>query len=213
MKREPAKLPMTNEEIRREYLEAKDRKKQIRILADENLCSVGKIKDILKIEGVWEPRKYERKTAPCFEDDPFVDVIDACDDNTYYPYKEGGSDTDATLHVKEEPQTRVDETIEEAVTLDAEKTEKLERVGETLQRFMEKRHTVTFTEDEYYTVNAIALHMLDLNAKKIDRLEADLKRINEHLSEQRAVGNILRGIIEKVGGVPVDYTRVFKEGE
>lgn len=187
MKREPTKLPMTDEEIRREYLEAKDRKKQIRILADENLCSVSRIKDILKSEGVWEPRKYERKATPYFEDDPLVDVIDACDDNTYYPYEEGdGGDTNAMLHVNDGKET-------------------------SAQSFMEKRHTVTFTEDEYYTVNAIALHILDLNAKKIDRLEADLKRINEHLNEQRAVGNILRGIIEKVGGVPIDYARLFKE--
>lgn len=201
MKHDPTKLPMTNEEIRREYLEAKDRKAQIRILADENLCSVYMIKKILEEEGVY---KIKRCYARGEENDLGGETI-----TTDPPIIV----TEEPIYDVKEPQTRVDETIEEAVTLDAEKAEQLERAGETLQRFMEKRHTVTLTEDEYYTVNAIALHMLDLNAKKIDRLEADLKRINEHLSEQRAVGNILRGIIEKVGGVPKDYTRLFKEGE
>ena len=201
MKHDPTKLPMTNEEIRREYLEAKDRKAQIRILADENLCSVYMIKKILEEEGVY---KIKRCYARGEENDLGGETI-----TTDPPIIV----TEEPIYDVKEPQTRVDETIEEAVTLDAEKAEQLERVEEAFKKFMEKRHTVTFTEDEYYTVNAIALHMLDLNAKKIDRLEADLKRINEHLSEQRAVGNILRGIIEKVGGVPKDYTRLFKEGE
>ena len=201
MKREPAKLPMTNEEIRREYLEAKDRKAQIRILADENLCSVYMIKKILEEEGVYKIKRcYARGEennlgGETVTTDPPIIV------------------TEEPIYDVKEPQTMVEETIEEAVTLDAEKAEKLKFVDEEFEKFMEKRLTVTFTEDEYYTVNAIALHMLDLNAKKIDRLEADLKRINEHLSEQRAVGNILRGIIEKVGGVPIDYARLFKEGE
>ena len=201
MKHDPTKLPMTNEEIRREYLEAKDRKAQIRILADENLCSVYMIKKILEEEGVY---KIKRCYARGEENDLGGETI-----TTDPPIIA----TEEPIYDVKEPQTRVDEIIEEAVTLDAEKAAQLERAGETLQRFMEKRHIVTFTEDEYYTVNAIAVHMLDLNAKKIDRLEADLKRINEHLSEQRAVGNILRGIIEKVGGVPKNYTRLFKEGE
>ena len=83
MKHDPTKLPMTNEEIRREYLEAKDPKAQIRILADENLCSVGRIKDILKSEGVWEPRKYEEREIDiiCRE---FCGVNESEGDNDYY---------------------------------------------------------------------------------------------------------------------------------
>ncbi len=50
-------LPMTPEEIKREYLEAKDRAQQIRILADENLCSVSKIKTVLEAQGVELPKK------------------------------------------------------------------------------------------------------------------------------------------------------------
>lgn len=50
-------LPMTNEEIRREYLEAKDGAQQIRILADENLCSISKIKTVLEAQGVELPKK------------------------------------------------------------------------------------------------------------------------------------------------------------
>ena len=58
-------LPMTNEEIRREYLEAKDRKAQIAILADENLCSVSKIRSVLESEGVEIPhRKYTPRKKP-----------------------------------------------------------------------------------------------------------------------------------------------------
>lgn len=50
-------LPMTPEEIKREYLEAKDGAHQIRILADENLCSVSKIKTVLEAQGVELPKK------------------------------------------------------------------------------------------------------------------------------------------------------------
>ena len=50
-------LPMTPEEIKREYLEAKDGAQQIRILADENLCSVSKIKTVLEAQGVELPKK------------------------------------------------------------------------------------------------------------------------------------------------------------
>lgn len=50
-------LPMTPEEIKREYLEAKDGAQQIRILADENLCSVSKIKTVLESQGVELPKK------------------------------------------------------------------------------------------------------------------------------------------------------------
>ena len=58
-------LPMTNEEIRKEYLEAKDRKAQIAILADENLCSVSKIRSVLESEGVEIPhRKYTPRKKP-----------------------------------------------------------------------------------------------------------------------------------------------------
>ena len=58
-------LPMTNEEIRREYLKAKDRKAQIAILADKNLCSVSKIRSVLESEGVEIPhRKYTPRKKP-----------------------------------------------------------------------------------------------------------------------------------------------------
>ena len=193
MKREPAKLPMTNEEIRREYLEAKDPKAQIRILADENLCSVGRIKDVLKREGVWEPRKYERKAAPIGEDDPLVDLIDACDDDMFFPYKEGGGNTDALLHIKE------------AVTTDPKEAEKLKFIDEEHEKYITKMHTVKFSPEEYETVNAIALHMLDLNEKERDRLEAEKKKIDERIEEQRVLANHLRGILEKVGGIPDLY--------
>lgn len=48
-------LPMTDEEICREYREAKYPSKQVKILADENACSVGKIVDVLKRAGVYPP--------------------------------------------------------------------------------------------------------------------------------------------------------------
>lgn len=40
-------MVMSNEEIKREYNEAKDKKKQIGILAELNCCSKEEIKDIL----------------------------------------------------------------------------------------------------------------------------------------------------------------------
>ncbi len=43
-------LPMSDEEIRREFLQAKDPKKQLKILADENCCSVGTIRSIVSAD-------------------------------------------------------------------------------------------------------------------------------------------------------------------
>jgi len=45
-------LPMSDEEIRREYRLAKDPDKQIKILADENDCSTREIRDILRAGGL-----------------------------------------------------------------------------------------------------------------------------------------------------------------
>ena len=54
---------MTNEEIIREYREAKTPLKQIGILADENMCSRGKIVEILRAAGVDLPAVYREKNA------------------------------------------------------------------------------------------------------------------------------------------------------
>lgn len=51
-------LPMSDEEIRREYRLAKDPKKQLEILADENCCSVGTILRIVN-----EKRKQETELS------------------------------------------------------------------------------------------------------------------------------------------------------
>lgn len=51
-------LPMSDEEIRREYRLAKDPKKQLKILADENCCSVGTILRIVN-----EKRKQETELS------------------------------------------------------------------------------------------------------------------------------------------------------
>lgn len=51
------KRPMTDQEIVREYLEAKSPGKQIRILADENLCTPETIRNILRREGIPVGRK------------------------------------------------------------------------------------------------------------------------------------------------------------
>ena len=52
-------MQMTNEEIVRNYKEAKHKDSQIKILAQLNLCDPQKIKDILKDAGVI--RKYVRR--------------------------------------------------------------------------------------------------------------------------------------------------------
>jgi len=49
-------MEMTNEEICRNYRQAKYRQRQIKILADENLCSVEEIRRILIDSGVLIPR-------------------------------------------------------------------------------------------------------------------------------------------------------------
>ncbi len=54
-------MTMTDQEIVREYREAKTPLKQIGILADENQCSRGKIVDILRAAGAELPAVYREK--------------------------------------------------------------------------------------------------------------------------------------------------------
>lgn len=69
-------MQMTNEEIARSYREAKDKKKQIGILAELNLCSRTEIEYILRDEGLHpgyqrkpkEPKK-SRKKKPLISED------------------------------------------------------------------------------------------------------------------------------------------------
>lgn len=51
------KRPMSDQEIVREYLAAKEPGKQIKILADENLCTPETIRNILRREGIPVGRK------------------------------------------------------------------------------------------------------------------------------------------------------------
>ena len=53
-------MQMTNEEIIKSYKEAKDKKKQIKILADLNTCDANIIKEILIEAGEAAPRVYKR---------------------------------------------------------------------------------------------------------------------------------------------------------
>jgi len=57
-------MEMTNEEICRNYRQAKYRQRQIKILADENLCSVEEIRKILIDGGALVPKPPKpKKTA------------------------------------------------------------------------------------------------------------------------------------------------------
>ena len=56
-------MEMTKDEIIRRYKEAKDKKDQIKILADLNLCSSKEIKDILVAAGVEIPKRPYVKKA------------------------------------------------------------------------------------------------------------------------------------------------------
>ena len=53
-------MQMTNEEIIKSYKEAKDKKKQIKILADLNTCDANIIKEILIEAGETATRVYKR---------------------------------------------------------------------------------------------------------------------------------------------------------
>lgn len=56
-------LPMKNEDIVREYAQAKDKNKQVEILADMNLCSRQEILDILQRHGAVSGSKKRTKSA------------------------------------------------------------------------------------------------------------------------------------------------------
>jgi formate dehydrogenase maturation protein FdhE len=53
-------MEMTHAEIRRNYREAKNKKDQIQILADLNLCTVAEIKEILNEKPRLETKKAEK---------------------------------------------------------------------------------------------------------------------------------------------------------
>lgn len=56
-------MQMTNEEICRSYRQAKNRQYQIKILADENLCSVEEIRRILIDNGALVPKPTKKAEA------------------------------------------------------------------------------------------------------------------------------------------------------
>lgn len=49
-----SKMPMSQADITKEYREAKDKKQQIKILADENICKTGDIVRVLLASGIPE---------------------------------------------------------------------------------------------------------------------------------------------------------------
>ena len=57
-------MQMTNEEIIREYRGAKNKKEQIKILADLNTCDTNTIKEILAAGGEAVARPYKRSEKP-----------------------------------------------------------------------------------------------------------------------------------------------------
>ena len=57
-------MQMTNEEIIKEYREAKNKKQQIKILADLNTCDANVIKEILIEAGEAAPRVYRAAKKP-----------------------------------------------------------------------------------------------------------------------------------------------------
>ena len=60
-------MTMTPEEIVRDYTQAANKSKQIKILADLNMVSPGEIKAVLAeagVEGVEAPKRIRRKPAP-----------------------------------------------------------------------------------------------------------------------------------------------------
>ena len=191
MKREPAKLPMTNEEIRREYLEAKDRKAQIRILADENLCSVYMIKKILEEEGVY---KIKRCYARGEENDLGGETI-----TTDPPIIV----TEEPIYDVKEPQTRAGETIEEAVTLDAEEAEWLKCAGGEFKKFMDTRLNMTvctleLNENAALAVAAMVTYCLKRCDAKIEQINASLEEIAKRKRDQELVRDTLLSIKERL---------------
>ena len=86
-------MTMTDQEIIREYREAKTPLKQIGILSDENQCSRGKIVDILRAAGVELPAVYREKARteerPAGAQAPSVSFADSS-------LPEGAKDGDAS---------------------------------------------------------------------------------------------------------------------
>ena len=70
-------LPMSDEEIRREYRLAKDPKKQLKILADENDCSVSTIRSIVSVD---QPRGTLPSQEPAEKEaEKEKDGVEECD--------------------------------------------------------------------------------------------------------------------------------------
>lgn len=78
-------LPMTDDEIVRSYQQAEDKKKQLKILAELNLCKTDDIVNILKGAGEEIPEKAVRRKRKTFslEDLPEVEVAQSQEDITF----------------------------------------------------------------------------------------------------------------------------------
>ena len=97
-KKKRKNMVMTDEDILQSWNEAKDRCAQVQILADLNVCSVDKIIEILKAQGV-DGRQLPRKKKAA----PFV-------------LSEGETASTVAEAVAEDVSEAVDETVDEAVT-------------------------------------------------------------------------------------------------
>lgn len=72
-------MQMSVAEIRRAYSQAKNKKKQVYILADLNGCSLKEILDIVHTEKAKEPEKPKEEWIPTPEQKALIDRLDELD--------------------------------------------------------------------------------------------------------------------------------------
>ena len=124
-------MQMSNEEIVRNYREAKDKAKQLKILAELNACDEQKIKDILTEGGVdyrsFPRNKKEKKTAAPEADNKPAKAKRTADAEKPVNTQCGG-DKPVKREEPEEQKIFIPEIVKQAVT------EKMIQVQESMDR-------------------------------------------------------------------------------
>ena len=104
-------LPMTEQEIVKEYKEAKSPRAQIAILADQNGCEKKTIVNILEAAGCELPGNYKKKKKVLLEEDP--------EEPYKPPFVIKEAPEEAPDFAKIQPEQVNEEPVPEAITLAA----------------------------------------------------------------------------------------------
>lgn len=130
-------MNMTENEIIRQYKEAKDKREQVKILADMNLCEVEEIEKILKDNGQRLPVRHLKKKPQNEPSEETEDIPAPAIEPLEKPYAAGTKS--GGFHVPDKVKELVDAKmvrLQEAIDIYREKIKEYETELEELSGFL-----------------------------------------------------------------------------